>query len=156
MLKATFCRPLSCFLASTRIGATNLQRTRRSSFRLFATTSMLCDTKRVNNTPRTSDGSGANEYRPPDASNHKASPFNWEILRTRVRELSDRSFVAVRQRADDFTAKTASTFSLVGSHLNRVTGYEEIEALKRRVVEQGVYTSFFDRKFHALISRIRG
>ncbi|KIM78539.1 hypothetical protein PILCRDRAFT_49560, partial [Piloderma croceum F 1598] len=28
---------------------------------------------------------------------------------------------------------TESAFSLVGSHLNRVTGYEEIETLKRRV-----------------------
>lgn len=66
-----------------------------------------------------------------------ASSFDLHALRTRFRELSNQSAILVRRRADAFTAKTASTFSQLGSHLNRVTGYEEIEALKRQVVEQG-------------------
>lgn len=65
--------------------------------------------------------------------------FDLEALRTRFRELSDHSAVAVRRKADAFTAKTSSTFSQLGSHLNRVTGYEEIEALKLLVAKQGVF-----------------
>jgi sensitive to high expression protein 9 len=79
----------------------------------------------------------------------KKSSFDLEALRIRFRQLSDRSAAAVRRRADDFTAKTASTFSQLGSHLNRVTGYEEIEVLKRRVVEQGVCASqWLERSLH--------
>jgi hypothetical protein len=144
MLKAAFCRPSSFFPVLTRNCARNLQRIHiasRSSFRLFTTTSVLCDTKRVADTSKAT-GSGANEYCSSDAPNlRKSSLFDLETLRTHFRELSDRSLIAVRQRADDFTAKTESAFSLVGSHLNRVTGYEEIETLKRRVVDQGVYAS---------------
>jgi hypothetical protein len=145
MLKAAFCKPPSFFPVLMRTCARNLQRIHiasRSSFRLFTTTPVLRDTKRVDDTPRTTTSSGANEYRPSNAPNlWKASLFDWETFRTRFRELSDRSLIAVRQRADGFTAKTESAFSLVGSHLNRVTGYEEIETLKRRVVDQGVYAS---------------
>ena len=43
----------------------------------------------------------------------------------------------MRTRGDQFTVNVARTFAQLGSELNRVTGYEEIEALKRRVVEQG-------------------
>ncbi|KAI0632198.1 Mdm33 family-domain-containing protein [Trametes polyzona] len=42
----------------------------------------------------------------------------------------------MRERGDGFTRQVARTFAQLGSELNRVTGYEEIEALKRRVVEQ--------------------
>ncbi|KAI8986082.1 Mdm33 family-domain-containing protein [Trametes punicea] len=42
----------------------------------------------------------------------------------------------MRERGDQFTGRVARTFARLGSELNRVTGYEEIEALKRRVVEQ--------------------
>ena len=143
MLEAALRRPPSFFPVLTRNCTRHLQRIHiasRSSFRLFTTTSVLCDTKRVDDTPRTT-GSGANEFCPSDAPNlRKRSLFEWETLLTRFRELSDRSLIAVRQRADGFTAKTESAFSLVGSHLNRVTGYEEIETLKKRVVDQGAYT----------------
>lgn len=44
----------------------------------------------------------------------------------------------LRQRTDEFTQKTSTKLFQLGSQLNRVTGYEQIEALKQRVVEQGV------------------
>ena len=44
----------------------------------------------------------------------------------------------MRQRGDEFTARVARTFAQLGSELNRVTGYGEIEALKRKVVEKSV------------------
>lgn len=57
----------------------------------------------------------------------------------RLRAWSAHAAVAARARADDWTAATKTTFSQLGAHLNKATGYEEIEALKRDVVEQGVF-----------------
>ncbi|KAF7975338.1 hypothetical protein HWV62_9781 [Athelia sp. TMB] len=65
-----------------------------------------------------------------------SSALDLEALRTRFRELSWQSVAAVRQRTDEFTVNTAKTFSQLGAHLNKVTGYEEIESLKKRVIEQ--------------------
>jgi sensitive to high expression protein 9 len=42
----------------------------------------------------------------------------------------------LRQRTDEFTQKTSTKLFKLGSQLNRVTGYEQIEVLKQRVVEQ--------------------
>ncbi|KAJ8583728.1 hypothetical protein M405DRAFT_748195 [Rhizopogon salebrosus TDB-379] len=42
----------------------------------------------------------------------------------------------LRQRTDHLTQTTSTKFFQLGSQLNRVTGYEQIEALKQRVVEQ--------------------
>ena len=63
-----------------------------------------------------------------------------EIVKQRIREWAEQGAIVLRNRADGFTATTKATFSQLGSELNRVTGYEEIETLKRNVVEQG---SFF-------------
>lgn len=60
-------------------------------------------------------------------------------LKDRLRKWTDNTAIAVRGRADEFTSTTKTTLSQLGFHLNRMTGYEEIEALKRRVAEQGVY-----------------
>jgi sensitive to high expression protein 9 len=62
-------------------------------------------------------------------------------VKQRIREWTEQATIALRNRADDFTASTKTTFSHLGSQLNRVTGYEEIEALKRGVVEQGAFVS---------------
>ncbi|KIL67915.1 hypothetical protein M378DRAFT_72892 [Amanita muscaria Koide BX008] len=65
-----------------------------------------------------------------------ARPPNLEAIKQRLREWSEHTAVVVRTRADDFTARSKTKFSELGAHLNKVTGYEEIEALKRQVVEQ--------------------
>ncbi|KAF7299355.1 NADPH--cytochrome P450 reductase [Mycena indigotica] len=57
-------------------------------------------------------------------------------LAARLRNWSENTAIAVRTRADEFSSSTRTTLSQLGLHLNRITGYEEIEALKRRVVEQ--------------------
>ncbi|KAH7926449.1 mitochondrial distribution and morphology family 33, partial [Leucogyrophana mollusca] len=62
--------------------------------------------------------------------------YDLEKVKERLREWSAVASAVVRNRADEFTVKTSSTFSQLGSHLNRVTGYEEIEVLKKQVVEQ--------------------
>ena len=66
------------------------------------------------------------------------APIDLVTFRTRFRELSGHGAEVVRRRADEFTAKTSSTFSQLGSYLNHITGYEEIEALKLRVEAQGM------------------
>ncbi|KAJ6557234.1 Mdm33 family-domain-containing protein [Mycena vulgaris] len=57
-------------------------------------------------------------------------------LKDRLRKWTDNTAIAVRGRADEFTSTTKTTLSQLGFQLNKMTGYEEIEALKRRVVEQ--------------------
>ncbi|KAI0712237.1 Mdm33 family-domain-containing protein [Earliella scabrosa] len=57
-------------------------------------------------------------------------------VKARVKEWSHDAVQSMRQRGDEFTARVARTFAQLGSELNRVTGYGEIEALKRKVVEQ--------------------
>ncbi|KAF7346046.1 NADPH--cytochrome P450 reductase [Mycena sanguinolenta] len=57
-------------------------------------------------------------------------------LKERVRQWTEKSAIAVRTRADEFTSNTRIVLSQLGLHLNKITGYEEIEALKRQVVEQ--------------------
>ncbi|KIY43001.1 mitochondrial distribution and morphology family 33, partial [Fistulina hepatica ATCC 64428] len=56
--------------------------------------------------------------------------------RHHLREWSEQAAIQARLRADDFTASTKKTFAQLGAELNKVTGYEEIEVLKRRVVDQ--------------------
>ncbi|KAF9026111.1 hypothetical protein BDZ89DRAFT_953195 [Hymenopellis radicata] len=59
-----------------------------------------------------------------------------EQVRSRLAEISDRALINLRTKADDFTTTTKITFSRLGAELNKVTGYEAIEILKRQVVEQ--------------------
>ena len=68
----------------------------------------------------------------------RLSSYHAEIVKQRIREWAEHGAIVLRNRADGFTATTKATFSQLGSELNRVTGYEEIEALKRKVVDQGI------------------
>ncbi|KAL1748351.1 Mdm33 family-domain-containing protein [Schizophyllum fasciatum] len=60
-------------------------------------------------------------------------------VKTRLRELAEATAINVRTRADEFTARSKSTFSQLGAELNRVTGYEEIDALKKDVVAREMH-----------------
>ncbi|KAJ7075833.1 Mdm33 family-domain-containing protein [Mycena belliarum] len=74
---------------------------------------------------------------PPDPAEPVASSsMQPSDLKDRLRKWTGHTAITVRSRADEFTATTKSTLSQLGFQLNRMTGYEEIEALKRRVVEQ--------------------
>ncbi|KAF9561344.1 sensitive to high expression protein 9 [Agrocybe pediades] len=81
-------------------------------------------------TPETKQTASDNDTRQP------VSAYDLELVKKRIREWAEQATIALRHRADDFTAATKTTFSQLGSELNRVTGYEEIEALKKGVVEQ--------------------
>ena len=83
----------------------------------------------------------------------RLSSYHAETVKQRIREWSEQAAIVLRNRADGFTATTKTTFSQLGSELNRVTGYEEIEALKRKVVEQGrvLFSFHFDSLLYAKI-----
>jgi sensitive to high expression protein 9 len=51
-----------------------------------------------------------------------------------IRRWSEQNSIALRQRTDSLIAR----FTRLGGEINRVTGYDEIEALKRQVVSQGM------------------
>lgn len=68
--------------------------------------------------------------------------YDLEMVRARIREWTEEATITLRNRADDFTAKSKTTLSQLGIQLNKVTGYEEIEALKKSVVDQGVHHLF--------------
>lgn len=68
-----------------------------------------------------------------------AAQYDLELVKQRLREWTNQAALTVRIRADDFTANTKTTFLQLGSQLNKMTGYEVIEALKRDVVDQGMY-----------------
>ncbi|TFK70368.1 hypothetical protein BDN72DRAFT_766599 [Pluteus cervinus] len=93
-------------------------------------------------TPSPPSTSTANAADPPvdtqanDTSSIDKIDLSVAVVKDRFREWSERAAIAIRHRADDFTQSTRKTFSQLGTHLNKVTGYEEIEALKKQVVDQ--------------------
>ena len=56
-----------------------------------------------------------------------------------MRDWGIEALKGMRQRGDEWTVQVARTFAQLGKELNRATGYEEIDQLKRRVVEQGEF-----------------
>ena len=59
------------------------------------------------------------------------------LLRGYITKAAGDTAINVRKRADGFTAVTQALFSELGGQLNRATGYEDIELLKKKVGEQG-------------------
>ncbi|KAH9980242.1 Mdm33 family-domain-containing protein, partial [Lactifluus volemus] len=58
-----------------------------------------------------------------------------------IRQWSERNTIALRHRADTLVARLAVSFTRLGGEMNKVTGYDEIEELKRQVVSQEVRIS---------------
>lgn len=59
------------------------------------------------------------------------------LLRGYITKATGDAAINVRKRADGFTAVTQVLFSELGGQLNRATGYEDIELLKKKVEAQG-------------------
>ncbi|KAG2152990.1 Mdm33 family-domain-containing protein [Suillus bovinus] len=86
------------------------------------------------------------KVQPADSSgrlNSKISAYDIDTIKQRIGDwmaLATAGFKqqtsGLRQCTDEFTRKTSTKLFQLGSQLNRVTGYEEIDALKQRVVEQ--------------------
>lgn len=62
---------------------------------------------------------------------------NVEHAQSIIRQWSEKNSIALRQRTDDLITLMATSFTRLGGEINRVTGYDEIETLKRQVVSQG-------------------
>ncbi|KAF9454824.1 hypothetical protein P691DRAFT_804184 [Macrolepiota fuliginosa MF-IS2] len=93
-------------------------------------------------TPSAVSSSAKTSTPAPDATSDKPdswkdlSAYDLEVVKQRIRDWTDQAAITLRERADDFTVQTKTTFSQLGAHLNKVTGYEGIDALKREVVDQ--------------------
>ncbi|TFK40695.1 Mdm33 family-domain-containing protein [Crucibulum laeve] len=84
-------------------------------------------------TPSSSLSSYSSSIPKKDAEETRSSlpAYDLELVKQRIRDWTAQASHTFRNRADDFTASTKTTFSQLGSQLNEVTGYKEIEALKR-------------------------
>ena len=58
-------------------------------------------------------------------------------VKEHLRVWSENAIIAARERVDVYTTSAIKTFAQLGRELNKVTGYGEIEGLKRQVAEQG-------------------
>ncbi|KAM5534956.1 hypothetical protein V8D89_011329 [Ganoderma adspersum] len=88
--------------------------------------------------PSASDSSPSSNQAEPatDTTTNVASTDQFNLFKERMQEVTTDALKQMRVRGDEFTTRVAKTFSKLGAELNRVTGYEEIELLKRKVVEQ--------------------
>ncbi|KAL6302830.1 Mdm33 family-domain-containing protein [Sparassis latifolia] len=87
--------------------------------------------------PNPTDNTQPEPLRTPEAqSTTNAEADRLAEMKEQLRGWTETASARLRERVDKFTADLASTFSQLGGELNRVTGYGEIEVLKKRVVEQ--------------------
>lgn len=76
------------------------------------------------------------DHGPPYPASNKADR-GIEHAKSIIRRWSEQNSIAFRQRTDSLVARLATSFTRLGGEINKVTGYDEIEALKRQVVSQG-------------------
>jgi len=80
-------------------------------------------------------------------SSHSSDPLSnkvdedTESAQSIIRRWSERNSIALRQYTDNLIARLAVSFTRLGGEINRVTGYDEIEVLKRQVVSQEAHIS---------------
>ena len=93
--------------------------------------------------PPEKDATPTIQMEPFDASSSERGNNHLEELKESLRGWTETAATTIRKHADHYTARTATTFAQLGRELNKVTGYGEIELLKRRVVEQGQYSIYY-------------
>ncbi|EKM51473.1 uncharacterized protein PHACADRAFT_212117 [Phanerochaete carnosa HHB-10118-sp] len=71
-----------------------------------------------------------------DSSAQLPKVLGVEEVKEKLRSWTESAAATIRDRADRYTAVAATTFGQLGRELNKVTGYGEIESLKRQVAEQ--------------------
>jgi hypothetical protein len=117
-----------------------------SSSRLFHSSPLCLNTAQHQPTPAKPAG--------PSESKDSARPDGQPVLSEKLQEAASlfRGYITkatgdtavnIRKRADGFTAVTQVLFSELGGQLNRATGYEDIELLKKKVGEQGTFCTLF-------------
>lgn len=94
---------------------------------------------RLPNPPNVTDS----EKIPPSQTQEERAPVDTDAADSLARaqhhisSWSEKTAILLRERVDAFTANLADTFKHLGQELNKITGYGEIEELKRRVGAQG-------------------
>jgi sensitive to high expression protein 9 len=58
-------------------------------------------------------------------------------MRFRAREWATDAAIQTRIRTDAFAVRLTRALSQAGGEINRATGYDQVDALKRRVIERG-------------------
>ncbi|KAI9512460.1 Mdm33 family-domain-containing protein [Russula earlei] len=121
-----------------RLGASRLllATSLRVHVRLFATASPLKQDRGLRPSPNGPPSESAPDSTPPSSSSGPESGKNIEHAQSLIRRWSERNSVAFRQHTDNLIARMAVSFTRLGGEINRVTGYDEIETLKRQVVSQ--------------------
>jgi len=111
-----------------------------SSSRLFHSSPLCLNTVQPKPPPaKPAEPSGRKDGARPDGR-HVLSERLQEatsLLRGYITKAAGDTAINVRKRADGFTAITQVLFSELGGQLNRATGYEDIELLKKKVEAQG-------------------
>ena len=112
-----------------------------SSSRLFHSSPQFFNVVKPNPTPSYPGESSTREdsvrpYREPILSERLREATS--LLRGCITKATGDAAINIRKRADGFTAVTQVLFSEVGGQLNRATGYEDIELLKKKVEAQGM------------------
>jgi hypothetical protein len=99
----------------------------------------------LNDPPAEKTSNTCSEHSPltpsPSSSLKSRESSGVEDVQSIIRHWSERQFIGLRQRTDTLVARLATSFTRLGGEINRVTGYDEIESLKRRVVSQGTPAS---------------
>ncbi|KAF8826168.1 hypothetical protein HHX47_DHR6000576 [Lentinula edodes] len=118
--------------------AFNEQASKRSTSN--SESSQIIDSDQSSPTTSTTTSRPAPSYSKPSSPANSDSedrqPRSLDELKEKLLKwVNDRAF-HFRRRADNFTGATKVRLSGLGAELNKVTGYEEIDALKRQVVEQ--------------------
>ncbi len=75
----------------------------------------------------------------PETSKTPVEAVDVEQVKEKLRTWAENAAVALRGRADQYTSSAIKSFAQLGRELNKVTGYQEIEALKRAVASQGKF-----------------
>ncbi|KAF7768114.1 hypothetical protein Agabi119p4_7357 [Agaricus bisporus var. burnettii] len=93
------------------------------------------------NSPPSSQASSTHDSRttPPGEQaewKKNLSSYDLDLVKSRIRDWTEQAAVTFRDRADELTNHTKTRFSQLGGELSKATGYEEIEVLKKEVVEQ--------------------
>ena len=99
---------------------------------------------------------GSRPTRSDDPSSHNKAGGGIENAQSIIRRWSEQKSIAFRQRTDNLTARLATSFTRLGGEINKVTGYDEIEALKRQVVSQGTSGSTLSTQRIWRLRYIRG
>ena len=109
----------------------------RQVHRTFSTTRLRLSDK--NGLPTHQHGLSNDPLKQGDGTikSRQTDQHGFDAIKHQLRAWTTRNAIAIRQRMDVFSTNARIAFAQLGGRLNEVTGYHEIEQLKKLVVENG-------------------